>query len=69
MLTMIMDGRKKREIDPTLQMLREANADAKNDHDSPASRRSNALMTCSSSSRSFPRVGTTRSAACRAHTW
>ncbi len=27
-LTMIMDGRKKREIDPTLQMLREATADA-----------------------------------------
>jgi DNA-binding transcriptional regulator GbsR (MarR family) len=34
-LTMIMDGRKKREIDPTLQMLREATADAKNDHDTP----------------------------------
>jgi len=34
-LTMIMDGRKKREIDPTLQMLREATADAKKDHDTP----------------------------------
>jgi len=34
-LTMIMDGRKKREIDPTLQMLREATADAKKDQDTP----------------------------------
>jgi DNA-binding transcriptional regulator GbsR (MarR family) len=34
-LTMIMDGRKKREIDPTLQMLREASADARKDHETP----------------------------------
>jgi DNA-binding transcriptional regulator GbsR (MarR family) len=34
-LTMIMDGRKKREIDPTLQMLREATADAKKDQETP----------------------------------
>ena len=34
-LTMIMDGRKKREIDPTLQMLREATADAEKDQDTP----------------------------------
>ncbi|WP_116807747.1 GbsR/MarR family transcriptional regulator [Steroidobacter cummioxidans] len=34
-LTMIMDGRKKREIDPTLQMLREATADAKKDNETP----------------------------------
>lgn len=34
-LTMIMDGRKKREIDPTLQMLRECAADAKRDHETP----------------------------------
>ena len=34
-LTMIMDGRKKREIDPTLQMLRECSADAKKDHETP----------------------------------
>ncbi|MBM0104323.1 MarR family transcriptional regulator [Steroidobacter sp. S1-65] len=34
-LTMIMDGRKKREIDPTVQMLRECSADAKKDHDTP----------------------------------
>jgi DNA-binding transcriptional regulator GbsR (MarR family) len=34
-LTMIMDGRKKREIDPTLQMLREATADADKDHETP----------------------------------
>lgn len=34
-LTMIMDGRKKREIDPTLQMLRECSADASNDHETP----------------------------------
>nr|WP_298725427.1 MarR family transcriptional regulator [uncultured Steroidobacter sp.] len=34
-LTMIMDGRKKREIDPTLQMLREATAEAKKDHETP----------------------------------
>src|SRR5688500_1994127 len=30
-LTMIMDGRKKREIDPTVQMLRECVAEAKKD--------------------------------------
>ena len=34
-LTMIMDGRKKREIDPTLQMLRECNADARKDQETP----------------------------------
>jgi DNA-binding transcriptional regulator GbsR (MarR family) len=34
-LTMIMDGRKKREIDPTLQMLREATADARKDQETP----------------------------------
>jgi DNA-binding transcriptional regulator GbsR (MarR family) len=34
-LTMIMDGRKKREIDPTLQMLRECVAEAKRDHETP----------------------------------
>lgn len=34
-LTMIMDGRKKREIDPTLQMLRECSADARKDHETP----------------------------------
>jgi len=34
-LTMIMDGRKKREIDPTLQMLREATADASKDQETP----------------------------------
>ncbi|WP_129776129.1 GbsR/MarR family transcriptional regulator [Peristeroidobacter soli] len=34
-LTMIMDGRKKREIDPTLQMLREATADARKDEETP----------------------------------
>jgi len=34
-LTMIMDGRKKREIDPTLQMLREATADASRDQETP----------------------------------
>jgi DNA-binding transcriptional regulator GbsR (MarR family) len=34
-LTMIMDGRKKREVDPTLQMLREATADAKKDQETP----------------------------------
>ncbi len=34
-LTMIMDGRKKREIDPTLQMLREATADAGKDQETP----------------------------------
>ena len=34
-LTMIMDGRKKREIDPTLQMLRECSADASKDHETP----------------------------------
>lgn len=34
-LTMIMDGRKKREIDPTLQMLRECVAESKRDHDTP----------------------------------
>jgi DNA-binding transcriptional regulator GbsR (MarR family) len=34
-LTMIMDGRKKREIDPTLQMLRECVAETKRDHETP----------------------------------
>ncbi|MGH8185466.1 MAG: GbsR/MarR family transcriptional regulator [Steroidobacteraceae bacterium] len=34
-LTMIMDGRKKREIDPTLQMLRECVAESKRDHETP----------------------------------
>jgi DNA-binding transcriptional regulator GbsR (MarR family) len=34
-LTVIMDGRKKREIDPTLQLLRECSADAKKDHETP----------------------------------
>lgn len=34
-LTVIMDGRKKREIDPTLQMLRESVAESKNDHETP----------------------------------
>jgi len=34
-LTMIMDGRKKREIDPTLQMLRECSADATKDLETP----------------------------------
>ncbi|HEY0939207.1 MAG TPA: MarR family transcriptional regulator [Steroidobacter sp.] len=34
-LTMIMDGRKKREIDPTLQMLRECSADAAKDQETP----------------------------------
>jgi DNA-binding transcriptional regulator GbsR (MarR family) len=34
-LTVIMDGRKKREIDPTLQVLRECAADARRDHDTP----------------------------------
>jgi DNA-binding transcriptional regulator GbsR (MarR family) len=34
-LTMIMDGRKKREIDPTLQMLRECVAESKRDNDTP----------------------------------
>lgn len=34
-LTTIMDGRKRREIDPTVQMLREASAEAKRDHDTP----------------------------------
>lgn len=34
-LTMIMDGRKKRELDPTLQMLRECAAEAKRDHETP----------------------------------
>ncbi len=37
-LTMIMDGRKKREIDLTLQMLRECSADAKKDHETRPSR-------------------------------
>jgi DNA-binding transcriptional regulator GbsR (MarR family) len=30
-----MDGRKKREIDPTLQMLRECVAETKRDHETP----------------------------------
>jgi DNA-binding transcriptional regulator GbsR (MarR family) len=34
-LTVIMDGRKKREIDPTLQMLRESVAQSKNDTETP----------------------------------
>jgi DNA-binding transcriptional regulator GbsR (MarR family) len=34
-LTMIMDGRKKREIDPTLQVLRECAADSKRDAETP----------------------------------
>lgn len=34
-LTVIMDGRKKREIDPTLQVLRECVADSKKDHETP----------------------------------
>ncbi len=34
-LTVIMDGRKKREIDPTLEMLRECAAEAKRDHETP----------------------------------
>lgn len=34
-LTMIMDGRKKREIDPTVQMLRECSADARKDQETP----------------------------------
>ena len=34
-LTVIMDGRKKREIDPTLQMLRESVAASKNDTETP----------------------------------
>lgn len=34
-LTMIMDGRKKREIDPTLQMLRECSTDATKDQETP----------------------------------
>jgi DNA-binding transcriptional regulator GbsR (MarR family) len=34
-LTMIMDGRKRREIDPTLAMLRECTAESKRDHDTP----------------------------------
>jgi DNA-binding transcriptional regulator GbsR (MarR family) len=34
-LTMIMDGRKKREIDPTLLMLRECVAEAKKDQETP----------------------------------
>jgi DNA-binding transcriptional regulator GbsR (MarR family) len=34
-LTVIMDGRKKREIDPTLHVLRECTADARRDHETP----------------------------------
>lgn len=34
-LVTIMDGRKRREIDPTVQMLRECAADAKHDADTP----------------------------------
>lgn len=34
-LTLIMDGRKKREIDPTVQLLRECSAEAKRDHETP----------------------------------
>ncbi len=34
-LTVIMDGRKKREIDPTLQMLRLSVAESKNDTETP----------------------------------
>ena len=34
-LTTIMDGRKRREIDPTLQMLRECSQEAKSDDDTP----------------------------------
>jgi DNA-binding transcriptional regulator GbsR (MarR family) len=34
-LTVIMDQRKKREIDPTVQALRECAADAKRDHETP----------------------------------
>jgi DNA-binding transcriptional regulator GbsR (MarR family) len=34
-LTTIMDGRKRREIDPTLQMLRECSQDAKSDDETP----------------------------------
>lgn len=34
-LTVIMDGRKKREIDPTLQVLRECMAESKRDHETP----------------------------------
>ena len=34
-LAVIMDGRKKREIDPTVQTLRECVAEGKRDHDTP----------------------------------
>jgi DNA-binding transcriptional regulator GbsR (MarR family) len=34
-LTTIMDGRKRREIDPTLQMLRDCAQESKRDHDTP----------------------------------
>ncbi|HJY41038.1 MAG TPA: hypothetical protein VJ303_07375, partial [Steroidobacteraceae bacterium] len=34
-LAMIMDGRKKREIDPTVQTLRECVAEGKRDHETP----------------------------------
>jgi len=34
-LTVIMDGRKKREIDPTVQMLRECAAESRRDHETP----------------------------------
>jgi DNA-binding transcriptional regulator GbsR (MarR family) len=36
-LAVIMDGRKKREIDPTVQTLRECVADSKRDHETPES--------------------------------
>ena len=34
-LTVIMDGRKRREIDPTLNMLRECAVESKKDHETP----------------------------------
>jgi DNA-binding transcriptional regulator GbsR (MarR family) len=34
-ITTIMDGRKRREIDPTLQMLRDCTQEAKRDHETP----------------------------------
>jgi DNA-binding transcriptional regulator GbsR (MarR family) len=34
-LTVIMDGRKRREIDPTLQLLRECSVESKKDHETP----------------------------------
>ena len=63
-LTMIMDGRKKREIDPTLQMLRECFADAKKDRRDAGAGEGAHRRACWSSSRSCP-AGTTRFAACR----